>query len=563
LDIFKTKGSGKVQVQNRQKLNGRSTSWSSVGAGYKITAAGYANGNELNLTIGAPPTLIAHDGSSGDATTEFPFFIEDIKSRFSGVAPFITQFFSSIWTDGASVALTSGNLTNTQIIDATSAGQSYGATGRSATWIADFTTGTLPTNFSYTNSSGGYGINASGALTWYSTDTPRWDRDPNPISGHPILGLLVEGSMQNMLTGLGSTASENFSIWNPGAGGADVTINTALTSDPMGNGSTSMYRIVDTNSGNGGNVEWASATFTTNIADNTEFVASVFMKSGTSRYAGLQIQSNGGMSAGVVIDFNTGMTKAMTGPYTPQEVLAHGAEKHINDWYRVWVKFNSHVGTHGMVYIFPAFCITAMAVHCTQGEIPAIGTTFVFGAQVEQAKSMSSYYPTNMSSGLRASTDLTINTSVIPAISSSLGTFRLEMNQVDNPTSKTLLKIGAGPDLFKLVALNSGSDKLRLMIMTAGVVQSMSDTDIPLFEKIKNVVMFSYDNSAAKISLGQNSVGYVSSQAFTPPNNITTTSLQVGGETGNSTSYVNMSLRKIHYWPFAIGVPGLKSATRP
>lgn len=544
-------------------LNSTSAPWSSLGSGYRVSASGYSPGDEVSFVIGVPPSLAAADGSAGNAPVEYSFFIEDIKTRFSGVAAFISEYFTSSWIAGPSVSLSPGTTTNTRMTDAASATQTYNVTGRSASWTADFTTGTLPSNFSLTNSSGGYAINGSGGLAWHSTDTPRWDRNPDPASGHSIRGLLVEGEMQNLLVGLGSTASENFSTWDNGAPYAIVTIDNSVSiSDPMGNPSAPMYRITDNNGGNMANVHRATATFTSDIADNTEFVASIFIKQDSSRYAGLQIQSNGGMSAGVVVDLSTGDTKAMTGPYTPQEVLAHGAEKHINGWFRVWVKFNSHIGTHGTVYLFPAFCDTSTATHCTSGEISAVGSVFVFGAQVERGSAMSSYFPTNYNAGTRTVTNLSIASSDLTSFSPNVGAFRLELDHNESAQDKTLFRLTNGSDSISLKGSSYPNNWLDFDVFSSGS-HHVASTELPLHQQGGNSIMVSYSQTASQLNLGQNGLGYSNALGFAAPS-LSGSTMQIGGDvSGPVTGYMNMSLKKVEYWPYFIGVPGVKSSTRP
>src|SRR5207253_4743472 len=143
----------------------------------------------------------------------FPFVIMDILERFTGIPSFVAAYFNgSSWVNTAQTTLTNAVATNTRVIDGTPTTLTYNATGRQATWIADFTSGTLPTNFSLSRSSQAYQVNASGFLTLTTSNTPRWDRDPTPGSGYPIRGLMVEGSTTNLI-GTGAI-SEDVSLWD-------------------------------------------------------------------------------------------------------------------------------------------------------------------------------------------------------------------------------------------------------------------------------------------------------------------------------------------------------------
>lgn len=534
-----------------------------AGQNMHIESSNYTNGMALALSVGAPPALAATE-ASGEAATEFPFSIIDIIDRFTGVPSYITSYFNgSSWTTAPTVSLTNSTTTSTKVQDSNSASVTYSVTGRQSSWIADFTTGTMPSNFSLTRSSQAYEVLATGYLSLVASHVPRWDRNPTPGSGYPIRGLMVEGATTNLL-GSGNI-SEDFSLWdiNPGGNGyAQVSRSNSISGADLFGGSTPLWQLSDTNAGNGANVERAVVVFTNDIADNQEFVASVYMKKDTSRYAGLMLQSNGGMSAGVVVDLDTGNTMPMTGPYTPQEVLASGAIKHNDGWYRVWVKFNSHVGTHGMLYLFPAFCDTNATSICQNGEITAMGTMFAWGAQVEQSSDLTSYVPTSI--GTRVAEDLSIGLSYVTSFSQSVGTFRAEFARTGSTLGKTLLYLGNSTDNMEVYG--DGTDgKIQARVTAGSVDQGLAIGPLPFAPNGNpNVTSFSYaSGSNVKVNVGVNGLAGSSGNIPTASAaSVSGTSLRIGSNPSNSTSYVNGSIKKVHYWPNSFGIPGIRSNSK-
>jgi len=528
-----------------------------------IDSPNFSSGNAVNLTVSAPPALNLTE-ASGDAATEFPFYIIDIVDRFTGVPSFVTSYFNgSSWTNVASMSLTDTVTTNTKVVDSTSAQVTYNVTGRASSWSADFTTGSMPSNFTLIRSSQAYEVLATGYLSLVSNHVPRWDRNPDPGSGHNIRGLMIEGPTTNIL-GAGNI-SEDFTLWdiNPGGNGyAQVSRSNAISASDLLGGTSNLWQLGDSNMGNGANVERAYVQFTSDIADNQEFIASVYIKKDTSRYVGLMLNSNGGMSGGVVVDLDNGNSLPMTGPFTPQEVLGSGAIKHNNGWYRVWVKFNSHNATHGALMLFPAFCNTNATSICQSGEISATGTIFAWGAQVEQNSSLTSYIPTNV--GPRVADDLSIGLTYVTSFSQAGGTFRAEFARTGSTIGKTLLHMGTTPDNIEVYG--DGTDgKIKGRVTQGSIDQGIVNGAMPFVPTgTPNVASFSYaSGSNVNFNLGVNGLGSTSGVISTASSaSVNGTTLRVGGKTSNSSSYINGSIKTLHYWPQSFGLPGIRSSSK-
>jgi hypothetical protein len=545
-------------------MNSTSSSLNLISSNMHLEASNYASGTALNFTVSAAPTAVLADGASGNAAVEFPFKIIDILERFTGIPSFVTSYFNGTsWVTASQFTLTDSVANTARVTDSTSVQVNYSVVGKLASWTASFLSGTMPNYFSITRPSQGYQVLSNGYLSLAASHIPRWDRDPDPAGAHPIRGLLVEGPMTNLL-GSGNI-SEDLTLWdvNPGGNGyAQVTRDNSISITDLTGTNNPMWRLMDTNGGNASNVERAVIIFTNDIADNQDFVASVFIKKDTSRYAGLMLQSNGGMSGGVVIDLDNGTTAPMTGPYTPQEVLASGAEKFNNGWYRVWVKFNSHVGTHGMFYLFPAFCDTNAATICQNGLISATGNVFVWGGQVEQSSSLTSYMPT--SAGARAAEDLTIPLSNITSFSASEGTFRAEFASAGTSFGKSILHVGDATNSIDMFG-DPSNGKISGLVTAGSVAQGVTQSALPFAPNgSANTASFSYlAGTNVKLNLGVNGLGSTSGNITTvSAPSLSGLSLQVGGINAQPASYVNGSIKAIHYWPYAFGVPGVMSCTK-
>ena len=217
-------------------------------------------------------------------------------------------------------------------------------------------------------------IDANGVLQTAAPHQPRIDYS----SGEGRL--LVEGQSTNLLTW-----SEDFSnsVWDKGSRltvSANVAIapDNTVTADKLVETLTSESRILR-----------QDATVSTGI----EYVLSGFFKRAERSFVRISL-FNAFTSAGIALNLDTGQLAVTNGAPEDYGVVDEG-----NGWFRLWIKGTATTNFTGQFFgIFPSTGLTITDI-TYQGD----GTSgiYVWGAQLEQTSSPSSYIKTEASSVTR------------------------------------------------------------------------------------------------------------------------------------------------------------------
>ena len=209
-------------------------------------------------------------------------------------------------------------------------------------------------------------VDESGIIRYASADEPRFDHDPE--TGR-CLGLMIEEQRTNLLTN-----SEEFDSWNKN--NSSVTSNATTAPD----GTTTADKLVE-NSSTGNKEVYQSATFTS----GTSLTFSCFAKAaGRTRFrlAGTTERFDSGTNA--YFDLSNGTVVTTTGGFTSASI-----EAYPNGWYRcVGTMLPTSSGTNN---VFITLVNTGTTTGYTGDGSSGI---FLWGAQLEADKDVSSYIPT-------------------------------------------------------------------------------------------------------------------------------------------------------------------------
>jgi hypothetical protein len=273
----------------------------------------------------------------------------------------------------------------------------------------------------------------------------------------------------------------------------------------------------------------------------------------------LQIDGSNSGAAGVVIDLDNGNVVGSTGPHTPQKIAGYGVVKHIAGWYRIFVKFKTFDNTIGRLYFYPAFCETTL---CAGGESAATGNVFAWGAQVEFSSEMSSYYPTHLGSplGRRAAESLSTPLSNVTGFNPSVGTFQIEMPFSGSAKGATILKVGNASNSIEIYGNSSGPGELVGKLIYGGTPVEVTSA---FSNKLSgtNRVSISYNTGASQVlRIGNNGLPAASTPVSISPPSVSGLSLYLGNG-GSTPTHINGVFKKIIYWPYQFGAPGIVSST--
>ncbi len=517
----------------------------------------------LSFGINAPPSLLGIDLSgTQNIPAEYNYDLNKAITLFTGVPTFSFVKNSGTGTlTGALYSSTASDTANFTISDSkvpTPASFTISTATYSKTATLNFLSSLPPgANLSRTTAANYY--DAAGVLVSASSNTARFDHNPDPGSSFAPMGLLIEGASTNLVSD-----SENFATGAWSSGGTLAAAVPAGINSPRGD-TTGVY-ILDDNNPEPYNVGRVFYQFTNDMTDNVDYVASVYIKKNTSRYAGMMFHENSVNSSGVLVDLDTGLTSNMAGPYTPQVYHGSGVQKLANGWYRLWVKYHSGFCTNGgsgpcqgAIAIFPAHSITGNS----SGDISAAGSVYVFGAQVEQAAAMSSYIATSGAPGSRSFDDVSMSSlsSYISGFTSGPGSMRMVITQPEG-------NLAPSGTIFE-ICYSSCAEQIKISRDTGGVVkysatagstpQPSLTTMQPLLKASINIVSFSWDSGSNNgLNLGLNGEPRTSANSSITLPTINNGTMKLGNNSSLNDGGV-MHLQKIEYWPVKLSPSALGS----
>ncbi len=530
-----------------------------------VSTAGAING-VVNFNIPTPPTLVSVDTVTQNISEEYPFNLVKTIEMFTGVAPFN---FNKIFGAGSLVAAnytsSGGDSAQFNIVDsrtptATTVVVDTATVAKTAT--LDFTS-SLPSGVTLTRSSNAHYYDSAGYMVSVASDVPRFGFNPDPASSFAPLGLLVEGQATNLIP-----YSEDFSVtWDCTNTMAPCTAATAVT-NPKGasGGGNGVYLLSDSNE-NAFNAGRAWYQFSSDLTNDMDYVGSVYVKSNTSQYVGLMMQENGVTSSGVILNLSTGQVQKMEGPYTPQTLNSFGVQKLPNGWYRLWQKYHSSYSCvnggsgpcQGSMVIFPAL------IPSSPSDTTGTGSVYVFGAQIEQNKVMSSYIKTTGATGTRQADNVTmaINGTNINGWNSSYGSLRIEAFNLtgtiaDYGTYVDMCYSSCSTNQLQVRRYSGGGS--NYFVRTGGVQQNPWLTlNLPQPENAMNRIGVSWaTGSQNAINMGVNGEIITSGNASISAPPLTSGTMYIGNSgLGNDSAHAH--IKKIEYWPAKLSAPALGS----
>jgi len=218
----------------------------------------------------------------------------------------------------------------------------------------------------FTRSSTGTYLGSDGLIKTANVDEPRLEYD---ASGQP-LGLLIEEQRTNEVRYSNSLSG---SAWS----GTNCTITTDSTTSPDGNINASKLTC------SGGSASVWQFPMPSGLSGN--YSNSIYLKADTLNYAQLNV---GYLTTDFVANFDL-----VNGTVT--HILGTGATITDvgNGWYRCTLPFNT-LGSGG-------FSVTPIDSMSSTRRSGAVGSVFVYGAQLEQGAFPTSYIPTSGSTVTR------------------------------------------------------------------------------------------------------------------------------------------------------------------
>jgi len=269
-------------------------------------------------------------------------------------------------------------------------------------------------------------INSSGLIDYANIDEVRFNYDLADLTASP--SLLLEAEAINL-----ARDGENLSEWEISpADSLVVTENQAVS--PDGN-TTADLLVHDTNT----NAHILFRTFSGSI--DTQYTASVFVKSAGVQYATIRLDNSGFSSAKItVIDLTSGAVTTSTGEATPI------AEDYGNGWYRVSVTNTTDSdGGNYVVALSPSINFGG-----TDYAGDGISGIYAWGVQVEAGDTVTSYIPSGYDFISRASEATYIDSNGLIA-TAAIDEARYNYNLNDLTDPPTLLLEDASTNLLESV----------------------------------------------------------------------------------------------------------------
>lgn len=357
-----------------------------------------------NVNISANSYVLA-DSSSGNITLTLPYAgnmlgrVYTIKKTSSlnevhikANKSFIDYSESLLMSSSSSfpsIKLISSGTTRWSILESNSTTTSdflYSASGNAPALDLTFAASTtLDDAITFSRASTGSYIDSDGLIKSASINTARFQYDPQTGES---LGLLIEEQKTNLLEY--SEEMDNGAEWTIYTAG-NVTANTASAPD----GTTTAESLVR----DGANTKTSINHNAVTIVIGNDYVQSCYVKiaSGTAQF--VHLWSSNGHSGSVNFDLSTGtynISNVSTIKYAGMQALANG-------WYRIYLCFNST--TNNITFRL------SLADSLTAGrnsDFSGTGGIYLWGAQLEEGDSISSYIKTGVASATRSADSATI-----------------------------------------------------------------------------------------------------------------------------------------------------------
>lgn len=280
-------------------------------------------------------------------------------------------------------------------------------------------------------------------------------------------------------------------------------------------------------------------------------VASVYLKQGTSRYAGLRLENLTGACTGLVVDLQNGATQEMNGcPLLNTGPGLHGSQYIGNGWWRVWVTrtFISGAGGGfgGVFKIYPAWNTTFSNVE----NITATGSIFSFIPQLEGADRP--LFPMAVFNQQRGPELASMESSELANINTlasgeplASGTFLLDWHSREPEPNKRLMSFCSGTtNLMDISIVGSGVDGRPRVSFGTPSVQSGTPQDIS--QASQNRIAFKLQSGAARLFKRDDATPVT--QPTGMGTTTTPTNIILGADCAATPVIHNLGVRRFGYW---------------
>jgi len=367
-------------------------------------------------------------------------------------------------------------------------------------------------------------MQAPGVLTELPSNTPRFIQTAalsTPVTIDADAFLINEKGSQNLLT---SPVTLTDAAWTKPSG-----INLGSPSTTIISNSSSHYPLAKTIAG--------SLSLYQDLPPRTgNHVASVYLKKGSSRFAGLKLADASNTCTGLVVDLETGSTLAMDGcPLLGTGIGLHGALYIGNGWWRVWVTRTFVSGMSGTFRIYPAWnsSLTPFENTSLTGEI------FVFNPQLEGGDRPTTVMSNSTTRGNEFAamvnpTDVNLST----------GTFLLDWHSREPEPNKILMSFCSGTSDAVNITLNNGYPQVR-NFFNPGIMLATTLHDITANLESRNRIAFKIDASNTKLFKRNDSIPISGSGIGSA---INPSAVYIGRGCSGSWVPHNVGVRRFGYW---------------
>jgi len=412
--------------------------------------------------------------------------------------------------------------------------------------LADLTSRGL----TFSRSTSGTFINASGLVATATAGNPRFDYDP---STRQPRGLLIEGASSNYLL-----ASDDYSGW-AGANSAVADETGATAPD----GTSTPDRISD-NSTNGEHYRSRSPGLTT---AGTYTMSMWFKNPSTNgrRYAGLQLFAGGGTDTGGVVavwDFDTGAATSTTGYGGKGTPALVAATPYQNGW---WKATLSITVTGTLTTINARILLSSNGTSTVYANSGTALGILAYGAQLEAGSGSSSYIPTGASTGSRAADVCTMSNITALNYNANGGTlFAHFSNNTENGNFAGSIGFNNGANYAQRLRWGTGS-LLGSYFQTNGTTALGSNLggSRTSFASAKAATSYSFNGTTTSTAMSINGA-----QATTTPTSSAVSGVSIAtafalnsDNSSAATAYPSLAVRSVKFYPTALTMAQMNAIT--
>lgn len=398
--------------------------------------------------------------------------------------------------------------------------------------------GFLPSDWFFFNSSTAYTFVGSGGLVSEMSggSGPRfhsvWDG-----ATYSSTGILLEPARQNLVPN-----SLNIAAWTT----TNVAAPTIQGSEINPYGTTGDVYLVDDQ------ITSSQAFINYNQSSITagEKTFSIYMKQGTSSIALLYFSKPATGCTSVLVDLANGVVQP--GPFCGTAVERVALTKLANNWYRVSVSYNMPASGNVNIRVWPAI----NSVFVNSEDKTATGSILLYGAQLEEGNSMTSFIKTTGTSQSRAMDNLYVDFISSDVVEQGAFLYKFYVHNELSNKGVVISDLLDGANGIRVAIDSIG--KLQASIKVSGSSVGTVTTALPVVRG-ENVLAISYDST--KLSLSLNGADAISTALSTPPVALTTSPTWNLGNDSATSSPMDGSISKVEYYTLPISPIMLKILT--